>query len=183
MKEYIYFISSLPSIYIDKQSSITYEEFLEKAREQLSKKDFEILKNAKLKGNGKREHNKTLREWINFSYKINELLTEERAHSLSLSDKGEYKARCERDSILEKRIREIVSLDNPLTSEKELLSLYFDYLSLHEDSDPFSLNSLINYSLKLQLKEKSDSFSQEKGSKEFDRLYSSIENKIREGNK
>ena len=47
MAEYIYFAASLPSVWMDRPSPMTYEEFLLKAKEQLSAKDYKELEKAR----------------------------------------------------------------------------------------------------------------------------------------
>ena len=82
------------------------------------------------------------------------------------------------EKIFEDRIRSIVEDLNPLEGERALLGMYFDFLSSREGGSPFSSRALMIYSLKLQLMERSSSFSQEKGLSEFDRLYKEIETDI-----
>ena len=82
------------------------------------------------------------------------------------------------EKIFEDRIRSIVEDMNPLEGERALLGMYFDFLSSREGGSPFSSRALMIYALKLQLMERSSSFSQEKGLEEFDRLYKEIETDI-----
>ena len=77
-----------------------------------------------------------------------------------------------------KKAKEILSISNPLEAEKAILGEYFDFLSSHPVSSPFSLDALIIYGLKLQIKERVAAFSEEKGREEFDRLYRDIQSVI-----
>lgn len=176
MAEYYYFIASLPTLYIDKEPPLSYESFLERAREQVSKRDFEDLKLVTFKAEGDAKL-PLVKEWESFIYKINEYMTEARARKLSLDDK-EYKSRADHDKALEDRVNQIVELDNPLEAERALLALYFDFLSTRESYDPFSSRSLMIYGLKLQIIERSAAFSQDKGRAEFDRLFKDVQKDI-----
>ena len=69
-------------------------------------------------------------------------------------------------------------IKDPLQAEKAILSEYFDFLSSHEVQSPFSLDALIIYGLKLQIKERAEAFSREKGRAEFDHLYRDIQLEI-----
>lgn len=171
-------MSSLPSLWMDKESPITYEEFIKRASEQLSRKDFEDLKKAKFNvRTDKKAKSRIVSEWQSFEYRLNELLTEERAKNLGLDDE-KYRARCTPDRIFSEKLKKIIENPNPLKGEMEILDMYFNFLDSHPVSSPFSMDALIIYALKLQIKEKAESFSQEKGRAEFDKLYSNLEKQI-----
>ena len=178
MAEYYYFVASLPSVWMDKEAPITYKEFLSRASEQLSRTDFEDLKKATFNVETNRKtKSKVVKDWENFEWKLNELLTEERAKNLNW-DVDKYKAKCTPDRLLSEKLKKIVESPNPLKAEKEILDMYFEFLENHEVSSPFSTEALMIYALKLQIKEKAESFSKEKGRKEFDKLYGELEKQI-----
>ena len=163
---------------MDKPSPMSYGEFLEKAREQLSPKDYSELEKASFSHKEGKASNRIVRDWDDFNYTFSELMVEERAKKLGKGDSLQYKARSERNQELEKRAREIVSMANPLEAEKSILGEYFSFLSSHPVSSPFSLDALIIYGLKLQIKERVAAFSREKGRDEFHRLYGDIQSEI-----
>ncbi len=178
MAEYYYFVSSLPSVWLDKEAPISYEEFLNEAKGQLSKSDYQdLLKASFSPDSNSKGRNKIVQQWDNFIFKLNELLTEARAKKLGILDSG-YHARCERDSVLEEKIKSIIEEPNALEAEKKILSMYFDFLDHHQLSSPFSTDALMIYGLKLQIKEKENSFDKVKGKAEFDRLFSDIQRDI-----
>lgn len=178
MAEYYYFVSSLPSVWMDKDAPISYSEFLAKAKEQMSASDYADLIKATFNPTGEeKSKNKTVSDWEDFIFKLNELLTEARAKKLDISDPV-YKARCEKDNALLEKVKRIVDEDNALKAEQMILALYFDFLDHHQVSSPFSTDALMLYGLKLQIKERAKSFDQEKGRIEFDRLFSDIEKDI-----
>lgn len=179
MSNYYYFASSLPSLYMDKESPITYESFMKAAKDQIKEKDYRDLERVTFHpeaGSGARLP--IVKEWENLIFTINEMMTEERAKKLGLDAEKEYKARCSRDKVLEDKVKHIVNMDNPLEAERAILSLYFDFLSEHELSDPFSTTALMIYGLKLQIKERASSFDREKGKAEFDRLFKDVQKDI-----
>ena len=75
------------------------------------------------------------------------------------------------------RLFGITGQDNILYFSANLDPLNWN-VSSEEGGSPFSSRALMIYALKLQLIERSSSFSEEKGSKEFDRLYKTIEEDI-----
>ncbi len=177
MAEYYYFVSSLPALWMEKDAPITYKEFLSQAQEQLTKADYADLLNATFYPEDKKSKNKTVMDWESFIFKLNEMLTEARAKKLGLSDPS-YSARCDKDTILAESVKRIIEEPNALKAERMILSLYFDFLDQHQVSSPFSTDALMIYGLKLQIKEKANSFDKEKGKAEFARLFSDIEKDI-----
>ena len=175
MAEYYYFASTLPMLSMGKELPITYEEFMAKAREQLSKKDYRDLEKAVFSSSADAAGNPVVREWQEYSEKIRAVMNSVRAEKLGFPG---YEVVSGGEKIFEDRIRSIVEDLDPLEGERALLGMYFDFLSSREGGSPFSSRALMIYSLKLQLMERSSSFSQEKGLEEFDRLYKEIETDI-----
>lgn len=177
MAEYYYFVSSLPCVWMDKESPISYKEFLKRSKEQLSKSDYSELVKATFDSSGDECKNKIVASWSSFIFKLNELLTEARAKKLGIEDKN-YNARCDKDYKLEEEVKKIIEEPNALNAERMILSLYFDFLDKHQVSSPFSTDALILYGLKLQIKEKEKSYDKEDGKAEFERLFSDIQKDI-----
>lgn len=177
MAEYIYFITSLPYLSIDRESPFDYEKFLSLSSEQLSRKDFELLKKATFDHEKEKVSSRIISDWDDFNYSLNEYLTQERAKKLGKKDPS-YNARCERNDEIQKKAEAIVRISDPLEAEKAVLSEYFAFLSSHEVGSQFSLDALIIYGLLLQIKERVSSFDSVKGRGEFDRLYQEIRKDI-----
>ena len=174
MSEYYYFVSTLPMLSVDRSVPITYQDFLSKAKEQLSRKDYEDLRSASFDADGK-AHARLVRSWQSFVSSVKDELIYQRAKRLGI-------AGYERPSYLPKeladRIEDAVNDDNPLDAEKEILSLYFDFLSDNDSSSQFSSDALMVYGLKLQILERLESFDTEKGRAEFGRLFKDIQKEI-----
>lgn len=177
MAEYIYFIASLPYLSIDRESPFDYETFLTLASEQLSVKDYLLLKKATFDHEKEKVSSRIISDWDDFNYSLNEYLTEERAKKLGKKE-ARYNARCPWSEEIQKKAEAIVRIDNPLEAEKAILKEYFSFLSSHEVDSQFSLDALIIYGLLLQIKERVSSFDSTKGREEFDRLYQEIRKDI-----
>lgn len=177
MAEYIYFMASLPYLSIERESPLSYLSFLEKAEEQLSPKDFAMLKKASFDHEKEKVSSRIISDWDDFNYSLNEYLTQERALKMGKKD-PRYRARCRENEEIRRKAEQIVKISNPLDAEKAVLSEYFSFLSKHEVESQFSLDALIIYGLLLQIKERVSSFDREKGRAEFNRLYQEIRKDI-----
>ena len=79
MAEYIYFAASLPSVWMDKPSPMKYEEFLAKAKEQLSEKDYSELEKASFSHREGKVTNRIVKDWDSFNFTFSEMLVTQRA--------------------------------------------------------------------------------------------------------
>lgn len=175
MAEYYYFATTLPMLVMGKECPISYGEFLENAREYLSKRDYESLSSLSASSFPSEPQSRIARDWKEYHDMIESLIVEERAASLGFDGYGKSEGA---DKALRERIHSIVCDMDPLEAERAILSLYFDFLSSRTGGSPFSTETLMIYALKLQLMERSQAFSEEKGRAEFDRLYKEIETDI-----
>ena len=156
---------------------MSYETFLSLASEQLSMKDFSVLKKASFDHEKEKVSNRIISDWDDFNYTLGEYITQARAKKLGI-DNAEYRARCVYSEEIQRKAEAIVDIDNPLEAEKAVLAEYFSFLSSHAVESLFSLDELIIYGLLLQIKERVSSFEREKGREEFDRLYQEIRKDI-----
>ena len=174
MAEYYYFASTLPMLVMGRETPISYEEFLASAERQLSKRDYQSLRSLSFRSD-EVPSTKIAREWKDYRDKIESLIVSERAGKLGFDGYDDAEGV---DKSLRDRIHSIVNDLDPLEAEKAVLSIYFDFLSSREGGSPFSTEALMIYALKLQLMERAEAFSEEKGQAEFDRLYKAIETDI-----
>ena len=174
MAEYYYFAASLPMLRTDKDIPISYPEFMEKAADQLSKRDYENLTFAFFDHKDDKATLPIVKEWQDFAYRLDNALSSVRAEHLGFSG---YSRNV--DKSFESIARDIVENKDPLEGEKAVLSLYFDFLTSRENGSPFSSEALMIYALKLQILERMNAFDEEKGRAEFDRLYEAIEGNIK----
>ncbi len=175
MAEYYYFASTLPMLDMTKEAPISYSGFMAAAKDNLSARDYRDLEKAVLSPSGDSAKLPVVRSWQEYVGKIRRMMNSMRAQKLGFPG---YERKESGDRLLEEKIRRIIEDLDPLQAERAVLSLYFDFLSSEEGGSPFSSRALMIYALKLQLIERSSSFSEEKGSKEFDRLYKIIEEDI-----
>lgn len=179
MGQYYYFAASLPSVWMDKEIPISHKEFMSQAKENLSKADYRDLEKATFTpSDDKKIKSPVVRAWASFNYKLSEILTEERSKRLGWDKDKKYKAKCPDDPVLREKVKKIVEKEDPLKAERDILSLYFDFLSKYREDSPFSTEALMIYSLKLQIKEREKEFSDERGEKEFNRLLGHIQKEI-----
>ena len=85
MAEYYYFASTLPMLSMGKELPITYEEFMSKAREQLSRKDYSDLEKAVFSSSDDAAANPVVREWQEYSKKIRAVMNSVRAEKLGFA--------------------------------------------------------------------------------------------------
>lgn len=182
MAEYYYLASTLPMLNMDAEAPMSYSEFMDKCRSQMSKKDFKELESAVFSSVADPK-SPLMRRWKAYISKVNSYLAEERAKKLGWNDDGAYSVPEEKDRVLAERISRAVRTMDPLEGEKELLSIYFDFLRANITYDPFSRDSLMIYALQLQILERKSSFSQQKGKSEFERLFKELQKEftVKEG--
>ena len=70
MAEYYYFAASLPMLRTDKDIPISYPEFMEKAADQLSKRDYENLTFAVFDHKDDKATLPIVKEWQDFAYRL-----------------------------------------------------------------------------------------------------------------
>ena len=172
MAKYYYFISSLPMLKMDQDPPFSHQDFLDKAKGLMSAKDYAELSSLSGEDAGEPK-SRLMRKWKDYKSLVLSVLVDQRARKLGLDD-SRYKLKGKADGVLSERINRIVNDMDPLRGELEILSIYFDFLSSVPVTDPFSLEILEIYSLKLELLEESRSFSVEKGRSEFNRLFQKL---------
>ena len=171
MAKYYYLISSLPMLSMDTKPSISYQEFLSLCKEQLSSSDYNELTKAVFSSTEK-AHHPLMKRWERYIDDVLSILKEERGRKLGWHQ--DVKSSVNNPALRERIHRACYSM-NPLEGEKELLSIYFDFLNTSATSDPFDIEVLMVYALKIQIIERMDSFDTQKGREEFKRLFGNIQ--------
>lgn len=172
MAEHYYLISSLPMLSLDKGLPFSYAEFMDICRDHLGKAEYAELESAVLEASGD-PRSPLMRKWKAYLGKVASVLKAQRAKKLGWNG-GDVVA-LGNDPVLSERIQRAVDVMNPLEGEKEILAVYFDFLQSNSSLSPFSMDNLLLYALKLQILERLGSFDQEKGRKEFRRLFSDLQ--------
>ena len=170
MASYYYLISSLPDLRTDGDMPFTYEEFLGMCQSNVSESKYEFLSNLTLSS----DEGPLLKDWAVF---YNNLMSELNYHR-SMNLGRSYLKSYDKDSVLTQVIGTVLAAKNPLEAEKILLDYEFENLDslvgLHTFDDVY----LFGYAVKLKLLERQNCFVQEKGKKEFKRLFDQVQQRV-----
>ena len=167
MASYYYLISSLPDLRTDGDMPMTYDEFLDMCQSNVSESKYELLKNLTLSS----EEGPLLKEWSAFYKNLMGELNYQRSVSLGRP----YLTSYDKDSVIAQVAGAAMAAKNPLEAEKILLDYEFENLDslvgLHTFDDVY----LFGYAVKLKLLERQNCFVQEKGKKEFKKLFDQVQ--------
>ena len=170
MASYYYLISSLPDLRTDGDMPFSYKEFLGMCQSNVSESKYELLKNLTLSS----EEGPLLKEWSAFYKNLMGELNYQRSVSLGRP----YLTSYDKDSVLSQVVGTVLAAKNPLEAEKILLDYEFENLDslvgLHTFDDVY----LFGYAVKLKLLERQNCFVQEKGKKEFKRLFDQVQQRV-----
>ena len=176
MAKYYYLISSLPMIKVGEPLPFSYEEFLAICKSEMSSSDYKELEKATFTSDDSAKSS-LMKMWQQYLDKVGLILKDERAKNLKWND-AKILTEMSSDPVLKDRIHRAVTVMNPLEGEKEILNIYFDFLTSNSSLDPFSIENLMIYALKIQIIERMNAFSKEKGNNEFRRLFSRIQDQF-----
>ena len=150
--KFYYFVASLPYLFIDKESHITMDVFLEEAEKWLSKEEIEILVSLEDKNNKV----ETITKWNSFFEKIQKEIVLKR------------QARREKREIKEGTYsQKIFSGGTPLEMEMKYEEIKWEYIDSIEVNYNFDLNKIVCYYLKLKIIERIKEFDKERGERKF----------------
>ena len=170
MASYYYLISSLPDLRTDGDMPFTYEEFLGMCQSNVSESKYEFLSNLTLSS----DEGPLLKDWAVFYNNLMSELNYKRSMNLGRAYLKSY----DKDSVLTQVIGTVLAAKNPLEAEKILLDYEFENLDslvgLHTFDDVY----LFGYAVKLKLLERQNCFVQEKGKKEFKRLFDQVQQRV-----
>ena len=178
MGNYYYLIPTLPSLRPDMEEYMSLEDFLSLCRGHLSGKDYEILSHATLTGSDDVKGNAFMKEFSRFRSMVDSALIAERAAKLGLRDSC-YENRGDRESRIQEAVRKAVRQADPLTGEKLILNLYWEFLENNLGlGHYFDLTFLISYALRLQILSRLSGFTLDKGNAEFAKLFGQLKEEI-----
>ena len=170
MASYYYLISSLPDLRTDGDMPFTYEEFLGMCQSNVSESKYEFLSNLTLSS----DEGPLLKDWAVFYNNLMSELNYQRSIHLGRAYLKSY----DKASVLTQVIGSVLAAKNPLEAEKILLDYEFENLDslvgLHTFDDVY----LFGYAVKLKLLERQNCFVQEKGKKEFKRLFDQVQQRV-----
>ncbi len=160
MDKYYYVVAQLPLLTLDKEPTITSEQFLDEAEKWLSRRDFAILSNARYDSTDiGMSAPKLLKNYVEQEYKFR---TELAAWRKAQHDGVDFKPESFNISLIKD--------GNPLQIEKAFLQRRWDMISVVEPDHHFDLEFLIIYFFKLQILDKLSLYNKEKGLEIFQKI-------------
>lgn len=162
--DYYFFVSSLPSLTFSKNKSMDVNEFLESAKEHLSKKDYEYL--------------------LGFSYDLSKesssliykFLKDIKIYALSIL-RNEKLDHSDLDASIKEKIKNIISNSNPLEIEVEIMKLQFEFAKEFSTLNPFKIENLCTYYLQLQILQRLNSFDKLDGLSVFKSIAKNVQSR------
>lgn len=169
MASYYYLLSSLPTLYSDREMPITYEEFLQSCAGNVSEKKYQLLENLTVSSS----EGPLLKEWAaTYGMLIKELNAQRRSRL------GQSVTGTEKDGANTQVIGAVLAAGNPLEAEQLLLDYEFELLDSLVGLHVFDDHALFGYAVKLKLLERKGCFEQEKGKKEFRNLFNRVQERV-----
>ena len=158
--KYYYLISSLPYLKIDNKLLITSDSFLGECSKWLALPDLALLSKIDLNDfHPSQDDPPVLGAWKEFDLQLRTDLAVARGQKQSAYNEKPPSS-----------VSSILSQENPLLMERELLRIRWSLLDELESGNYFDLNVLILYYLKLQILERLATFDKEKGQKRLDEI-------------
>lgn len=143
MREYYYLVSSLPMLEFGEKPTISYEDFLNSCRTQLSANDMDTIERAE-----------EWKEWGRFSIALRNEIAVFRATKKSKDPVKYIRGEDNRDPLLVSSAHWAVNLDSPLEAEQFLDQLRWEKLEELSKCHYFDMDFLVTYALKLQILER-----------------------------
>lgn len=180
MSQYYFLVSSLPFLLPQVDVEIGYDEFMETCRRHLTPREWETLQACRLdlSGDGLGQH-PLLTRWIQWETSLRNEVVLLRAHNLKIEPERWVRENNGPAGLFD-IAREAVHQENPLEAEKILDDARWRYLDELGVGHFFDFESLLVYSLKLQILERKRLLTVEKGQSEYRRIYDMVVDQIRE---
>ncbi len=165
---YYYLVASLQILDFEKESALSYQEFLDLCREQLTNKDFEILSKATLQYDDPNPVNHVLDRWAKFNRRFRNELARIRAKNKGQDSSDYTRGDLYVDSFAIEVSHRALKADNPLEAEKILDRFRWKKLEELIRRDVFHVEVLIVYALQLQILERYKHIGSSKGKEKFE---------------
>ena len=170
MASYYYLISSLPNLNSDGDMPMSYEDFLQCCRGNVSEEDYSLLEQLTLSST----KGPLVEEWAASYGTLMRELNAQRSMALGKS----YPQGFEKDGMNTRVIGEVLAAGNPLEAEQILLDHEFGILDTLVGLHMFDDYVLFGYAIKLKLLERKSCFEKEKGKAEFKHLFDTIQQRV-----
>lgn len=157
MSNVVYLISSLPTLSFGQSLPISIDNFHGEAEEQLSSKNFKTLRELDLKNTDEAEPGKLI-EFVELNGQI-------KADLLEIRNARE----AERSPVVVTLSKKVLE-QNPLEREKSIMKRQWEELTNIDAIESFTFTEVLVYKLKLQILQRLNSFSAEKGLEIFESI-------------
>lgn len=170
MASYYYLISSLPDLTTDVEMPLSYQEFLENCRANVSEATLTLLENLTLAS----KEGPLVEEWAKRYGALVKELNYQRSMALGKAYSGNF----DKDGMNAQIVSTALAAKNPLESERILLDYEFSLLDELVGLHTFDDYVLFGYAIKLKLLERVSCFQQEKGQVEFKHLFDTVQKRV-----
>jgi hypothetical protein len=177
LASYYYLISSLPTLQFEMKAPFTSEQFLSLCKEHLSKRDLAAIKTLLGVSDGQVKH-RYVQKWLDYQNGLKASLVEMRLSKLNKSAEG-LKLKSKFDVASAEVVKSALQAGNPLEAELILMRHQFKKASMLSQATYFEAEVLMNYAVQLKILERKDLFVKEKGEKEFEHLFTTLQTDIR----
>ena len=164
MSEYYYLVASLPLLEFGMKMPILYEDFLSRCKDELSPKDLDIIKRAKIRpAEDIEDASLTLRQWKRFEATFRNELAGHRASKRSKDASRYIRGEGYKDPFLAIKAHWAVNEESPLEAERFLDRLRWEKIEELERTHYFDIDYLVAYALKLEILERWQNINSEGG--------------------
>lgn len=174
LKQYYYFISSLPLLDFHQKAPFSFKEFLVEVERQIGGGDFAVLREATLAYDCLKAEHPALQAWADFNRQLKNEIVRFRSKKFSKDPVDFMRG----DHYVPQEISDAVSQAtknaNPLEAEKALDLFRWKKLEELSAGHLFDLTALIVYALKLQILDRHQVLSSPQGQALFER-YSKVD--------
>ena len=173
MSSRYYFLSSMSMLRFQDKAPISWEDFLNQAKGNVSEEDYEALCSIDERSD---ISNKFLGKWNEFNARLDEAVNVQRRQNLHREEKS---GAVFVDYEISKAANAALNARNPLEAEMELMKFRYDWLEEQKGLDPFSEAALFAYALQLRILLRKDLFNVEAGNEQFKSMFESIQKELK----
>lgn len=160
--KYTYLAASLPTLSMDTMPPLTEEAFLDQCDGVMSEDDFAEM-NHILREQEDQCESSFAKRWCVFEFSLRHHIAEVRAGRLGLDPRTAVPYHDAREALVKKSVVDAFAKSNPLEREWTLDNTRWYVLNELAREDPFGLNAILAYALKLRLAHRWAGMNGEKG--------------------
>ena len=172
MSQYYYAVASLPTLKPGEKPPISQERFLEIVRTNLSLHDLAVFEKAQL-GNPSVTENDFLQSWFTWEKELKKELARFRLQRGGFENPTEL-PQTEGIYQMSDTVKNLLSRENPLEAEYQIDSLRWGFLENQLLGHYFDLETILAFSLKLQILQRQELFEKTLGQGNYHKTYQNI---------